>query len=546
MSNHNYERPEKGSTDWHEPLNRNFERLDRDVEIRDEEENLQEYEPEQGAKFLATDTGAVYVGTGADGWRQLHSIGVDPGTPGAREWVRYVETAAEIQPAIDALAEPNDDGSQGGVVKLGPGVYEPTTTIWLKAGVTLEGVSRTGGSNRRNMNDLQGTVITTSNLGSEPTYHHNGDDRHPHLPVVANYRTPPLELADREPTEAEKLYWGDDVGLRNVTIRATDQRWSDDDTYFGVYDACIFSRSTNLFVENVQTAGFLGYGGFFAGCKNVRDLGSVWRGGATDYHCAALTIHDTYAPEAGIRTENAVWDVAVEGPAPAIHIDNATVGNDDQPNPGIRFVSGGWAHDRDAGQLPMTTITAEERIFLGDEDDYWAGHAPIVSDPDGEGRSVVYHASGAATFDGYNFRAAGGANDDLAGVHDAGGGLRLENVVSEGADVGYRGAGGAGSRLIDCRLRSGSVGIDAVQSLPTVNRLDTSAETGIRFGDGSVAVEGTLDAVEFRGQTAIGGTDPPARVYLNYPDVRRVDTIRDGTFGNVTLQNPVGESGGSQ
>lgn len=73
-SNHEYDTPEQGTTDWHTPLNRNFERLDTDVEIRDVDANKDEYEPKSGAKFLATDTKRVYLGTG-DGWESFGTFG---------------------------------------------------------------------------------------------------------------------------------------------------------------------------------------------------------------------------------------------------------------------------------------------------------------------------------------------------------------------------------------------------------------------------------------------------------------------------------------
>ncbi len=65
--NHEYATPAAGSKDWHEPLNANFERLDLDVEVRDVAENREDYEPEQGAKFLELDSGIVYIGDG-DAW----------------------------------------------------------------------------------------------------------------------------------------------------------------------------------------------------------------------------------------------------------------------------------------------------------------------------------------------------------------------------------------------------------------------------------------------------------------------------------------------
>lgn len=67
MTNHRYNTPSEGELDWHIPMNENFEMLDRDVEIRDSEANRNEYAPEDGAKFLATDSGATYVGDG-DTW----------------------------------------------------------------------------------------------------------------------------------------------------------------------------------------------------------------------------------------------------------------------------------------------------------------------------------------------------------------------------------------------------------------------------------------------------------------------------------------------
>jgi hypothetical protein len=75
--NHGYNVPNKGDPDWHEPLNENFEQYDSDIEIRDEDANKGNYEPKQGAKFLATDTETVYVGDGS-GWTELASTGRDP------------------------------------------------------------------------------------------------------------------------------------------------------------------------------------------------------------------------------------------------------------------------------------------------------------------------------------------------------------------------------------------------------------------------------------------------------------------------------------
>ena len=64
--NHGFDTPDRGTTDWQVPLNRNFERLDTAVEIRAQESELDDYEPKADAKFHATDTGNVYVGDGSE------------------------------------------------------------------------------------------------------------------------------------------------------------------------------------------------------------------------------------------------------------------------------------------------------------------------------------------------------------------------------------------------------------------------------------------------------------------------------------------------
>ena len=60
-----YTTPNEGTLDWHVPLNENFEQLDRDVELRDQEANIDRYTPTAGAKFFATDSGAIYSGDGS-------------------------------------------------------------------------------------------------------------------------------------------------------------------------------------------------------------------------------------------------------------------------------------------------------------------------------------------------------------------------------------------------------------------------------------------------------------------------------------------------
>ena len=64
--NHELNTPEEGTLNWDEPINENFRWLDTEIEIRDTEANIDQYTPKEDAKFLATDTGRRYLGTGTN------------------------------------------------------------------------------------------------------------------------------------------------------------------------------------------------------------------------------------------------------------------------------------------------------------------------------------------------------------------------------------------------------------------------------------------------------------------------------------------------
>jgi len=93
--NHKYNVPNQGQQDWHVPLNDNFEAFEVDIELRDEEANLGDYTPTDGAKFLATDTGVVYVGDGNDWNPAFISAGYDPSADEA------TFTATVVAPTLD-------------------------------------------------------------------------------------------------------------------------------------------------------------------------------------------------------------------------------------------------------------------------------------------------------------------------------------------------------------------------------------------------------------------------------------------------------------
>ncbi|MFC7096414.1 hypothetical protein [Halobaculum marinum] len=143
--NHQYETPASGTLDWDQPLNRNFERIDTDVEIRDTDANRTNYVPKVDAKFLATDTGNVYLGDGSS-WSQLGTIGSGGSSSGDGSSVAslilsgYVvalgrnnsvpqsvdpeTTSTPIQDALDIVA-----AAGGGEVRLPAGVVEETGPI---------------------------------------------------------------------------------------------------------------------------------------------------------------------------------------------------------------------------------------------------------------------------------------------------------------------------------------------------------------------------------------------------------------------------------
>jgi len=70
---HGYNIPSAGEANWHEPLNENFEAIDRDVPVVDTEAALEKYDAADGALFVALDTGSVYVGDGAE-WSHIGAL----------------------------------------------------------------------------------------------------------------------------------------------------------------------------------------------------------------------------------------------------------------------------------------------------------------------------------------------------------------------------------------------------------------------------------------------------------------------------------------
>lgn len=154
MTNNRYDTPAKGTADWHLPLNGNFDKLDRDVEVRDAESNRDTYDPKAGSKFLATDTGAVYIGDSSQ-WNYLGGLSSSPeGGLGKNLNRGYVvpvakgldvtdvvdpsSTSSPVQDAIDKIAAANTSG----VVYLPPGTTSepgPITIPHEARGINIQG-----------------------------------------------------------------------------------------------------------------------------------------------------------------------------------------------------------------------------------------------------------------------------------------------------------------------------------------------------------------------------------------------------------------------
>ncbi|AEM59473.1 hypothetical protein HISP_19875 (plasmid) [Haloarcula hispanica N601] len=134
-----YNTPAEGTLDWHVPLNENFEKLDSHVELRDAESNISQYEPKTGSKFLATDTGTVYIGDGSN-WNRVGSLSASDDSVSEADDGSLIAPPGEVQSVIDQASK-SHTWAQGPsrTVKLVSGEnYFPSDTIKLKRNIRLE------------------------------------------------------------------------------------------------------------------------------------------------------------------------------------------------------------------------------------------------------------------------------------------------------------------------------------------------------------------------------------------------------------------------
>mgnify|MGYP006270240781 CR=1 FL=1 len=125
-SNHDYNTPAEGTVDWDVPLNENFRQIDTDAEIRDLDENIGQYSPKDGSKFLAVDTGTRYLGDGSE-WVEAPSQDVTEaiaptvsGDPSdARDGaVWYREDTDELRVQVNGRPRTIAGGSDAGTGEL--------------------------------------------------------------------------------------------------------------------------------------------------------------------------------------------------------------------------------------------------------------------------------------------------------------------------------------------------------------------------------------------------------------------------------------------
>jgi hypothetical protein len=566
---HSYSQPQEGTADWHVPLNENFDRIDADIEIRDAEENLGNYTAKQNAKFLATDTGRIYLSDGS----QWIDWGIIPEKKGGPD-VIVAEDASEIQPAIDELSERVVDNTttqgdiQSGVVKLKAKNYHPTDTIWLKRGVILEGSVSTpfqktarAGTNASNQ---QRTTIHTDQMPEGPgalypedgtnTWSHfdtvedhrdfdNGrigsdseldDITHPHLAVINAFDQPPVK-SDTPRTDYQNRHVGYGIGLRNVTLDARSKnRWWDpanesgteasrEATYFGVYDAIIFERITGAIVENVNTIGFHGYNGFYQDTTGIISRGNSYGGfgaggTATDHHGATLQLDYSFRDYV-----KGVWSVDVTGPAPTCRMAGHVM---------EKFVDGAWRN--------KPTIRVKDDIYLGTKSAFDAGNAPLV-EPYENDYAVLFEDQ-QVMMNGY--RIEDNASTDKNGVYVQDNRFNMNNSTISVGGTCIVGGEQSNMRINNSKLY-GRVGLETTNWQGTWNNVVFSTDDGIVVNNANS--EGGFHNCRFMGERGVVGS-ANTKIQLQNPDFSELNGAAvtdpsgwvDSDNASLVLANPTG------
>lgn len=236
--NHDYNVPEAGADDWHLPLNENFEQFDTDIEVRGPDGERGDYDPGAGTKYLATDTGDVYVGDGS-AWNRIRTTGVSPTldqlNPGG-EFLGVGRSSRVTGREFFGVATPAGNGQYGGMY-LGTDGGQG----WPFYGYA------TGGTGR---------AWTYYHGGERQWRVYNGGD---HLAVT---RGGNVGVGTRSPSA--RLDVAGDTGVGGVAGRVTNEN-DDDVTSYGFRGVSNSSGTASFGVvgESAASSGFtFGVGGF--------------------------------------------------------------------------------------------------------------------------------------------------------------------------------------------------------------------------------------------------------------------------------------------
>lgn len=153
--NHGYHIPTPGTQNWHEPLNENFERLETEVELRDQGPPGEHgYEPDAGAKYIDIADGRMYLGDGEE-WTSLGNLdGYGPEDAG-----RYLAGEDEL----DFVGSAEWDGAEVGTNSA----EGAESTVAGGAENTATGEGATVGGGRWNEADGKSATVAGGGGASE-------------------------------------------------------------------------------------------------------------------------------------------------------------------------------------------------------------------------------------------------------------------------------------------------------------------------------------------------------------------------------------------
>lgn len=167
--NHEYETPPKGETEWHIPLNRNFESIDQDVIVKGTHAD-RPGDPPTDTWYLSTDRNRLSHYDGSE-WGVVGGVGTDghavPGTAhheavATEELSVGGETATSLSDVGDGVA------LQGVVEGLEPSVDLPNGTVTFTAGTVA--VPDPDGPSLSRIVDVEAATVTVTGDATNRVY----------------------------------------------------------------------------------------------------------------------------------------------------------------------------------------------------------------------------------------------------------------------------------------------------------------------------------------------------------------------------------------